>query len=113
MSRGRPPAVEDEHAVQALHDIRRCVAENKLTVAELAYHASISQASAWRGLNTEPPRWTASFKKIHKFVSEQQAIAGNAPAGLLSAVSDAAKGKRQATARLLRAIADMLDERVF
>jgi hypothetical protein len=99
--------------MHALRDIRRCVAENNFTIADLAHHSNTSEASAWRALNTEPPRWTKSFIKIQEFVKEQSANSPSIPPGLVAAVNEASKGKRNATARLLRALADMLEEGVI
>lgn len=114
MARGRRAADGGEDASDALRLIQSYVERNDLTAKRLGCYSGTSEASAWRALNTTPARWTDSFRKIHKFV-EQQSVTTIpvAPASLMKAVVEASQGKRRATATLLRAIADMLDEGVI
>ena len=114
MPRGRRPAGGGADASEALRLIQAYQAANNLSAKRLGYYSGTSEASVWRALNNSPARWTASFTKIHEFV-EQQSLANGpvAPALLMTAVAEASQGRRQATAKLLRAIADMLDEGVI
>lgn len=109
MGRGRPKAIADAAAAAAHACIRKFVEQHGLSVADLALYAGTSDASAWRALNSEPARWTDSFVKIHEFVKSQPAMPPSTPPAIEIAVDDVLRGRRHATATLLRAIADMLE----
>ena len=109
MGRGRPKAIADAAATAAHASIRQFVKENRLSAADLALYAGTSDASAWRVLHSVPARWTDSFVKIHEFIKCQQTTAPVMPHAIEIAVDDVVRGRRHATATLLRAIADMLE----
>lgn len=115
MSRGRSPAKADDSAILALARIEAYMHENVLSATALARLIQASPSSVLRALGDKPPRWTKTFAKLDRFVNLQtvQIIETAQPLSeqIRRLQMGGAPASANATAALLRAVADLLENR--
>ena len=112
MRRGRTPSNSDAAAVTAVANAREFLREMAISPSALAGKIKASPSSVLRAINTTPPAWTPTLRKIDNFINSGAARAPELPASLgeqLRALSD--DGSASATAAVLRAVADLLELR--
>ena len=111
MPRGRTPSNSDENAIMAVAEVRAFLQEMALSPTALAAQLNVSASAVLRALSSNPPAWTPTLKKLNNFINSRRP-ATHAGANVLELQLRGLRGagSARATAAVLRAVADLLDQ---
>lgn len=110
-TKGRPPTPVTTEAEAARNAVLAYMGNHSLSKASLARLAGISPSTVGRALGEQPAREFPSLLKLRDFVVQQAKSTGSGGDSLNQAISSVDKQGAKATAQILRAIANLLDQR--